>query len=548
MANNNKITTRNNIEEVGEVEYKLDVPRDIEEDKKESQRIDRLIFIGLILIVSILPLIMRAKVIDYTSPIITFNSILASGMQGDVFTYYKFMFLLIVTSILLGLFMYRTYVLGNSLVNHFSQYCFNIFIIIVTLSAIISPYKSIALFGIYNRHDGAITTVLVVILFFVASNLTYTKNRLLMIAYAFAPVVIINLIFGLSLFYGKDMLDISFIQKLIVPSSIGVEALGANSQLWTTINNPNYASGYAGMTTVLFLSLAVFLKEWLHKVLFFILSVASFILMLTSLSQSGFLAIIGSLVFLIILLIKFKNFKTTVPLLLVALILFTGSIYILQQHNNRIWTETFGTFNISNPFIKETAVDTEKVSQPNAFHSSIQWGNRAYASDEVEQKQIKLPEFPTPAISAGSGRLYIWDRTISLILERPLLGYGMDTIIYAFPQYEPEKQAGLGTMSTMVDKPHNIFIGIAYGTGILGLITFLVGTAIIVFKSLFAIFKNKVSLYTTFSAVLFLTLLAYLIQGIPNDAIIGSYPMFWILLGVIVALQKQVNMKQTSEV
>lgn len=519
--------------------YQMNVPRELIEDQTETKKIDKFIFSGLLLIIAIMPLIIRAKIIDFTSPTIVFDHIISSGPQGDVFTYYKFMFLLIVTVTIFGLFLYRTFVLHNPLIKEPSQFFFMSFAVIVAASALASPYTHLALFGMYNRHDGAMTTVVAIFLFFIAANLTYTNKRLLILAYAFVPVVVINLIFGLYHFYGVNLLERAFFQTLILPASMGPDAISGGSKLQATINNPNYVSGFASMMAIMYLGLALFVKGWYHKVAFFLLSIGSFVLMLTALSLSGFLALVVSLVILLLVLVKFKNFKVTVPLLAVALTLFMASIYIMQDHNQRVWTETFGLFNIENPFLEQALGDTEVNLESTSFSSAIEFGSKAYAADAINQREISLPEFPAAGITAGSGRGYIWDRTIALTLDRPLLGYGLDTIIYAFPQYELEKQAGLRSMTTMVDKPHNIFIGIAYGSGFLALIAFLSGTIVIAWAAVKHVLTKKIGTNTVYIVVFSLAIVAFLIQGIPNDAIIGVYPLYWILLGVVVALSKQ---------
>lgn len=525
------------------MEIKLEVPRDINEDKRETERIDRILFIGLTLIIILLPLIMRAKLIDYTSPTIDFDSISSSGLQGDVFTYYKFVFLFIMTCVMFLLFLYRTYVLSNSLKYSTVQMLFGLFMLLVALSAITSNYTSLSLFGMYNRHDGALTTILVILLFFIAANLNYSNKRLMIIAYAFTPVVIVNFLLGILTFYGINLLERPFVQNLIFPASIGADAMTAGSRLQTTINNPNYVSGFAAMLTIMYLSLSLFIKQWYHKVIFLVLSIISFIMMLTSMSQSGFLALAVSIFILVVYLIKHKNFKITLPIFALVIIFFIGSILFLSKENHRVWDETFGLFKIENPFIEQSI--EEPVNKGNFTSAvSINLIKAVYANEHLK---IELPVFPESGISAGSGRLYIWDRTIDLILQRPLLGHGMDTILYTFPQYEPEKQAGLRTMTTMVDKPHNIYLGIAYGSGVVALIAFLVGVIYLLLKSVIHVWNkigNEKSIYVV-AFILFI--IAYLVQGLANDNIIGVLPLFWVIMGVMLSIISNKDLNNLKE-
>lgn len=529
---------------VAMTEDNLVIYRDIEEDRKETKTVDRLIIVAIILIIIVLPLIIRTKIINFTSPIISYDLNIGTGFKGDIFTYYKYQFLMYVTALIFFLFLYRTFILNNKVIYEKSTLLFFGFIITVMVSTIFSPFTSISLFGMYNRNGGALTTFLVVILFLVASNISYSKRSLLTIAYAFTPVIVINLFIGLSLFYGYDLMDNDLIKKIIIPSTLAEASIDGNSKLWTTINNPNYTSGYAAMITILYLGLAIFLQGWKHKVAFFVLSLLSFLLILTSLSQSGFLAFVIALLFLLLVSIKFRNFKTNILLFSTAIVIFTSAIYIMQGYNERVWDETFGLFKLANPFIEkyETTIPKQetRILSENLLTSTT-------VENEIRvNRQIMLPEFPKTSISAGTGRIYIWKKTYELILERPILGHGLDTLTFQFPQYDPEKQAGLRTMERIVDKPHNMYIGIAYGSGIFALCFFILGIIYIFIAVLKKIYTNKGNDNIAIIIAFFASIIAFLVQGIVNDPIIGTYPIFWILLGIIVSLLRNKDISRVS--
>ena len=58
-------------------------------------------------------------------------------------------------------------------------------------------------------------------------------------------------------------------------------------------------------------------------------------------------------------------------------------------------------------------------------------------------------------------------------MERPLFGFGLDTLMYNFPHDNIDARAGMQYETILVDKPHSMYVGIGYGTGIVGLIGFL---------------------------------------------------------------------------
>jgi hypothetical protein len=147
---------------------------------------------------------------------------------------------------------------------------------------------------------------------------------------------------------------------------------------------------------------------------------------------------------------------------------------------------------------------------------------------------FNLPDYyPEAGLSPGTGRLYIWKETLGLIAKRPFFGYGMDTLSYAFPQNELNKVSGLGSYAIYVTKPHNIYVGYAYGAGVTALIAFLVfnvfGAA--AFLRWFASRRKAVRAADLLILCAHLGWAAYLVQGFVNDDLISTAPLWWALFG-----------------
>lgn len=133
----------------------------------------------------------------------------------------------------------------------------------------------------------------------------------------------------------------------------------------------------------------------------------------------------------------------------------------------------------------------------------------------------------------GSARGYIWSRTLPLIKERPLIGYGPDTFAFAFPQNDLlGKWYAYRTPAMTVDKPHNLYLQIAVNQGLIALVVFLVLIVTYIVQSikLYALRKG----YNNFDIVgvaLLLAIIGYLGAGVFNDSIVSVAPIFWVLLG-----------------
>ena len=142
----------------------------------------------------------------------------------------------------------------------------------------------------------------------------------------------------------------------------------------------------------------------------------------------------------------------------------------------------------------------------------------------------------------GSSRGYIWSRTIPLLKDCLLTGYGADTFAYVFPQndvlakYYAYSDFHEGFYVT-VDKPHNLYLQIFYGNGLIALIAFLTICVFYLVDSLrlYAL-RREYRPEQIMGAAVMLGVVGYLAAGLFNDSVVHVAPVFWILIGVGAAL------------
>lgn len=129
----------------------------------------------------------------------------------------------------------------------------------------------------------------------------------------------------------------------------------------------------------------------------------------------------------------------------------------------------------------------------------------------------------------GSGRGYIWSRSLPLLRNSVFTGYGPDSFPAIFPQYElfPKLYATYNNFYLMNDKPHNIFLDIALSYGVFALILFISLNFIIIRNSILD--KNN---YIKIG--LSLSLVAFLLAGLFNDSMIQTTVIYYALLGILV--------------
>ncbi|MFJ7736049.1 O-antigen ligase family protein [Lysinibacillus sp. NPDC097287] len=494
---------------------------DVEEDLQSQKSIDKWIFRLLLIVIGLVPLIVMASVIEVQSPLITNLSALTGGMKGDLFTYYKALTLLIITVIASLMFLAKILFMNGEIRKTKLNYAIGAFAVAIVLSTIFSPNISIALDGLSNRSDGAISWLCYLALFFIAMNIDYPKKAIQYIVYATIPFVLINLIIITLNFYGKDLLQKVWAQKFFTLFLPEGASLSEGSVLLGTLNHGNYMSGMFAIIAVMFLSKSIIDQKIFDKVFSFIMAVLSVFIVFMSLSTSGFLTILAMMILL--LWIAFKNEKKVVAFIQIAAFcaISVASIHVLAGENSKVWDETFGFFMSSNPYKEEAVVLNESL---------FNFDNRAYASDN----SFELPEIAGTGIGAGSGRVYIWTYTMELVKDRPLLGYGLDTLMYNFPHYNKDARANLETEAVIVDKPHNMYVGVLYGTGIIGFIAFLVLVVFTLSKSLKHILIGNSSV-----TVLAIAVLAFLFQAIFNDTLPGIAAPWMIVMGLIMTNKKE---------
>lgn len=549
--------------------------RDSLEASKEQEGIDKIIYISLLVALLIIPIFIKAHIAEFISPHLTFMS---TGMQADVYSYYKYVFLILLTILMSILFLYKVlflnYEIRKSKINLFLA----IFAIAITLSAIYSPYKSLALQGMFNRHEGTITYICYLILFFVAANTRFSVKQVYGFLYTLYPFVFINMLLGLSLFNGKDALQIDWIQNFIMASVPEGAQISEGGKFWATVSNPNYISGIGSVIAILFLTWAIFDRNKVRTVLNIAVAAMSFTMVLTSFSTSGFLTILVMIPIVLFLILMNAN-KVKSFIVLAVFVILASSIYVpLADKNPRVWTESFGFIIKENPFVKPPLSDgtgtgtvshlSKKINETMNFKSNYHLKSSrsaenntdafvnhlfnpflpgkafAEAKSEAETMKYEIPTLPESSQSAGSGRAYIWEKTFETAMKRPILGYGLDTFPYVFPQNDIDKIAGLWTYNIVVDKPHNMYLGLLIGSGVIALLAFVLLVGSILSKCINAIWKRR-NLQTENGVILslFTASTAFMVQGLVNDSVVGSAVIFWILLGVLVSIMNRTEVE-----
>jgi O-antigen ligase len=157
-------------------------------------------------------------------------------------------------------------------------------------------------------------------------------------------------------------------------------------------------------------------------------------------------------------------------------------------------------------------------------------------------KLVKLRNVPHVGWSDnpgfGSGRGYIWSRTLPLLRDTLFLGRGADTYCIYFPHedYVGKYNAGWN-INMIVDKPHNMYLGAAVGTGVISVLALLALFLLYLVQSFRLYLRAR---YDDFASVagagIFFGVLGFLVSAFVDDSSVSVMPLFYGLLGVGVAI------------
>ena len=147
----------------------------------------------------------------------------------------------------------------------------------------------------------------------------------------------------------------------------------------------------------------------------------------------------------------------------------------------------------------------------------------------------------------ASSRGYIWSRSIPMLKKTLLLGHGPDTYCIYYPQMELDAKINfLFSAYMIVDKPHNWYLQLAINTGIPSLVAMILFLAWYMLKSFKTYVKELKSSEDKAGAAILTGVTGYLVVSIFNDSVVHVAPIFWILLGLGIALVYNKNNKQAK--
>lgn len=231
----------------------------------------------------------------------------------------------------------------------------------------------------------------------------------------------------------------------------------------------------------------------------------------------------------------------------------TGSYvpYVLDSANGplTITDERFPGFVFTPAMNRDNIIGFDAVIDNKTWFFTNQRGDNTYYYVNAYGKYDKIMLAPSTVFTGyeqyASNRGYIWSRTIPLLKHRFLLGSGADTFTFVFPQNDYVNYRTYGFEGQIMSKPHCMYLQIGVQTGVASLLSFLIFCGWYIISSIKIYFRCKFDQYhVIIGASIFVGTVGYVISGISNDSTITVAPIFWVLIGIGIAINQRIRISK----
>ncbi|WP_281835141.1 O-antigen ligase family protein [Propionigenium maris] len=511
----------------------------------------------------------------------------AEGIQYDFFSYYREVFLGVGGIVLLLLEGRRSNLYKKAGV---VMTCLSI------LSCIFAESKEVALWGINGRFEGAIAQIAYMAIFIAGLEVFREKRKRDLVVNAMLISSVVVFIIGIMQFFGYNFLENEIGYKLITgfqSERFGdiVFRFGENA-IYGTHFNPNYMGSYA--VIMFFIGLGRYLTRR-KNLLYGCYTLLAYGNLVGSHSRAGQLGYYGGL--LLFLLFMGGDIKKYWRKLTVIMILIYGvwqgmdtwsqeflgrrmdfssgeraEIYsikpidrgvVIEGEHNLIIRETLDSIEFFDDQGRKIEVAREggiayldrkgyrnyRIQRSGSNENLYLLSNKDFSyellySDEkfytrdhrgkyTPVREVERFKLLDGYENKGSKRGYIWSRSIPLLWTRPLLGWGQDNYVLAFPQDDFfGKGLFYGNRGMLVDKPHNYFLQIGINNGLFYLAITLILFGVYFIKGLIKEVVGEISE----SSYIFIASTAYMITLLFNDSVVSVAPVFWCIFSMGIVL------------
>jgi putative inorganic carbon (HCO3(-)) transporter len=346
------------------------------------------------------------------------------------------------------------------------------FLLAVLLSSVTSVNPRLSYFGTPGRYEGLLAFASYAALFFVGVHFFGSRQGMRSLVTAAGVAAAVTAGYGvLQMFVRPLFRGEAFIRDWY--GGLGMPRVSS------TLGSPVVFGGYLSVMIPLLLALAV-LTAHRHRVLWLAAACLSYVAAVFTLTRAAWLGVaIGTVV--LVVGRGGGQFRRVVALAVVCAVLVAG-------------------------LILRTAVG-----------SSAPVGSR-------------MASVVDPSSGSLVQRLYIWDRTITLVRARPWLGWGLETLGEVFPYDRPALVKLFGVRPVIVDKAHNDVLQMAVSVGVPGALAYIAFWAAVVLAA-FRLWKREADSARLLAAGWLAAIVGYLVQIQFSFSAVALAPIVWVLAG-----------------
>lgn len=350
-----------------------------------------------------------------------------------------------------------------------------VFWLAVLLSSIVSANLRLTILGAPGRYEGVLAVTTYVVLFFVGTQFFGSSSGLRQIARSIAAGAAVVIVYGLA----QILLPPSFEGEGIIRSWYGSVGL---PRIFSTLGSPIVLGGYLALTVPLVLALA--LAEDRPRAVWLAVAAAGMVAAVFTYSRAAWVALV------------------------VAIVVFFGLTgpAVWRRHGRALLTAAAASVVVLTLFLIRTG-GTAPVTSRAASALVVQAG------------------------SAGQ-RVYIWTQTLGLIRQRPLLGWGLETLREVFPYDRPALEKYFGLRPVIIDKAHNDILQVAVSIGLPGAAAY-VAIWLLVLLGAYRLWRREEGSSRVLAAGGVAAFVGYIVQAQFSFSTVALAPLAWLLAGAV---------------
>ncbi len=264
------------------------------QQKRKKKEFNDLL-IPVILILSILPFITR--LIVYESGLAKYDWFPDNDIVSDFFSYYK-SYALILIAVITGIILFIYFALYRSRIKDMRLYIpLGIYCLFAIISAVFSTDVHTSLIGGMAHFENIFVLLGYAVISVYAYQMVKSEEDFKSILRALSISTVIMGILGLFQMFGKDIMEFTWYQKLIVPRDYWEDYIGKIKNLLSTnavsltLFNPNYASVYVTMLIPLFMVRMLSAEGKKKKAFYIVLLAILFLIQFKTYSRTGFVSL-----------------------------------------------------------------------------------------------------------------------------------------------------------------------------------------------------------------------------------------------------------------